>query len=88
MNFGFRFWISIGRSQSKKVFCLALGAMLLALSVPTDAQQAKKVYRIGYLTAGSKITPTEEAFRQELGELGRRKKKVSGTLLVFAAISD
>ena len=35
--------------MKKKVFCLALGAMLLALSLPAQAQQPKKVPRIGYL---------------------------------------
>jgi putative ABC transport system substrate-binding protein len=61
-----------GRSMSKKVFCVALGAMLLALSFPAWAQQAKKVPRIGYLTAtsASAIRARIEAFRQGLRELG------------------
>jgi hypothetical protein len=41
------FWIldfrfSIGRSPGKKVFCLPLCAMLLALSFAVEAQQPKK----------------------------------------------
>jgi hypothetical protein len=39
--------------MSKKIFGFALGALLLALSFPTDAQQPKKVSRIGYLAASS-----------------------------------
>ena len=36
--------------MSKKVICVALGAMLFALCVPVAAQQPKKVPRIGYLS--------------------------------------
>jgi putative ABC transport system substrate-binding protein len=38
--------------MSKKVIYVALGIMLLALNFPATAQQPKKVYRIGYLSAG------------------------------------
>ena len=72
-----RFWIldcgfPIGRSKSKKVFCLALAALLMALSFPADAQQSKKVYRVGYLSSGPASPPSgrREAFRQGLRELG------------------
>jgi putative ABC transport system substrate-binding protein len=37
----------------KKVSCLALGAMLLALGPPANAQQPTKIHRIGYLSASS-----------------------------------
>jgi putative tryptophan/tyrosine transport system substrate-binding protein len=51
-----------------------LGAMLFALCVPVDAQQSKKVPRIGYLVSGSLSSTREignvEAFRQGLHELG------------------
>jgi putative tryptophan/tyrosine transport system substrate-binding protein len=58
--------------MSKKGFCLALCALLLALSFPTEAQQPKKVPRIGYLSA---LDPASESFRSErirqaLRELG------------------
>ena len=51
---------------------LALGAMLLALSFPSEAQQPKKVPRIGYLTATSlsAVADRTEAFRDGLRELG------------------
>lgn len=51
---------------------LALGAMLFALSFPVEAQQPKKVPRIGFLAANSPSTVGRrlEAFRQGLRELG------------------
>src|SRR5262249_20737442 len=56
----------------KKIVCLALCALLLALSFPAAPQQPKKVPRIGYLSATSpSVNPTRiEAFRQGLRELG------------------
>jgi putative tryptophan/tyrosine transport system substrate-binding protein len=55
--------------MGKKVIRLALGAMLLALSFPAEAQQSKKVPRIGFLS-GAHVEPFREAFRQGLHELG------------------
>jgi putative ABC transport system substrate-binding protein len=51
---------------------LSLGAMLLALSFSAEAQQPKKVFRIGYLSGASLSAIREriEAFRQALRELG------------------
>jgi ABC-type uncharacterized transport system substrate-binding protein len=72
-----RFWIldfgfSIERSRSKKVFGLALWAMLLALNFPAQAQQPKKIPRIGYLSGASlsAAAARTEAFRQGLRERG------------------
>ncbi len=59
--------------MSKKIFCLALSAMLSALCFSVQAQQPKKVPRIGYLNSGSPSKLSEaraEAFRQGLRELG------------------
>jgi putative ABC transport system substrate-binding protein len=58
--------------MSKKVICVALGTMLLALSLSAQAQQANKVPRVGSLYAGSPSTQSAriEAFRQGLRELG------------------
>ena len=57
--------------MSKKISCLALGAMLLALSLPAGAQQPVKVPRIGVLTRASPGPSANlEAFRQGLRELG------------------
>jgi putative tryptophan/tyrosine transport system substrate-binding protein len=58
--------------MKKTFFGLALGAMLFALCVPVQAQQAGKVPRIGFLdnstTSGNAVLV--EAFRQELSKLG------------------
>src|SRR5262245_66367026 len=56
----------------KKVTILALCAMLFALCASAEAQQPKKVPRIGYLSATSGPTNAGrfEAFRQGLRELG------------------
>ena len=58
----------------KKIFCFALCTLLFALSVPVEAQQAKKIPRIGYLSpgsgGGSRGGEAREAFRQDLRELG------------------
>jgi putative tryptophan/tyrosine transport system substrate-binding protein len=58
--------------MNRKIVSLALGAMLFALCSVAEAQQPKKVARIGYLTAGSLSASSErtEAFRQGLRELG------------------
>ena len=55
-----------------KFFCVALSAALFSLCFSADAQQTGKVWRIGYLTSGSRIgaDAREEAFRQGLRELG------------------
>jgi putative tryptophan/tyrosine transport system substrate-binding protein len=64
--------VVIRDTMSKKVFCLALGALLFALSGSVDAQQPKKVPQIGYLAAGSGLSASSrvEAFRQGLRALG------------------
>ena len=46
-----------------------LGALLLALSLPAEAQQPKKIPRIGILSFAS-YNPTINAFRQRLHDLG------------------
>jgi len=53
--------------MNKKVIYLALSAMLLALCFPALAQQAGKVYRIGYLFSG--LLPPKP-FLQALRDLG------------------
>ena len=56
----------------RKIFILALGAWLFALSVSANAQQAGKVFRIGFLdpSTASGIAVLLDAFRQELSKLG------------------
>ena len=56
----------------RHIFWVPLCALLLALGVPVDAQQPKKISRVGYLAAVSAAAdaPRLEAFRQGLRELG------------------
>ncbi len=57
----------------KNVFGLLLCVVLFALCFPAEAQQAGKVYRIGFLRTGSDspiTSPVGIAFRQRLRELG------------------
>jgi putative ABC transport system substrate-binding protein len=58
--------------MSKIVIRLALGAVLFTLSVPTEAQQLTKVFRIAYLSnvPFSDIPYRIEAFRRGLRDLG------------------
>ena len=51
---------------------LSAAILLLAASLTAEAQQAGKVYRVGYLSAGSRATqePFNQAFLQGLMELG------------------
>ena len=58
--------------MSKIILCVALSALLLALSFPVEAQQPTKVPRIGFLSTAalSSLSSRLEAFRQGLRELG------------------
>ena len=62
----------------RTIFCgLAFCAMLCALSFPVEAQQPKKVPRIGFVSAGNLDRPGTqvEAFRQALNEVGYTEGK-------------
>jgi hypothetical protein len=62
--------------MNRKVFSLALGAMLFALCSSAAAQQPGKVHRVGLLISASDvIVPFTDAFRQGLGELGYVEKQ-------------
>jgi putative ABC transport system substrate-binding protein len=58
--------------MSKRIFCLALCALLFASSFPAAAQQPKKVPRIGYLSADDAASESgrAEPIRLALRELG------------------
>ena len=58
--------------MNKKIFVLAPGALLFALCLSAEAQQPKKIARIGYLSAGDPVSRRDriEALRQGLKELG------------------
>jgi len=54
----------------KKIFCVALCAMLFALCSSIEAQQRKKIFRIGYLSAAD---PATESTRAEVFQAGLRE---------------
>jgi putative tryptophan/tyrosine transport system substrate-binding protein len=58
--------------MKKKFWGLTLCALLLALSVRVEAQQAKKIPRIGFIASGTPSTsaPYRDAFQQGLRGLG------------------
>src|SRR5215813_10387227 len=60
------------KSVHKEIVCVVFGVLLLAWGSLADAQQPKKVPRIGYLSASSasSISSRVEALRQGLRELG------------------
>ena len=63
--------------MKKKITVLTLCATLFALYLPAEAQQSKKIPRIGYLFANFPSTSParREAFRQGLRELGYTEGK-------------
>ena len=68
----FDFGFSILRSERRKIPCFILVTLLFVLCPSAEAQQPKKLPKIGYLSLGT-VTSTEErigAFRQGLRELG------------------
>lgn len=58
--------------NNKKIVGFLLGAMLLAISFSAEAQQTKKVPRVGFLSVGSatSMSARVEAFRRGLREQG------------------
>ena len=60
------------RTMKKNISYVAIGALLLALSFPSGAQQTGKVPRVGFLLASfpSNETRSLRGFRQGLRELG------------------
>ena len=63
-------WTDAGERHEEKNHRLALCAMLFALCFSAEAQQPKKIPRIGVLRPGLAAGPSYEAFRQGLRELG------------------
>jgi len=61
-----------GRRWRKTLTRFAVCTLLFGLSFSTEAQQAKKIHRIGVLVAGSSSSTTTpiEGFRQALHDLG------------------
>jgi len=63
--------------MKKKIAVLTLCAIVLALCFPAQAQQPKKIFRIGFLdnSTASGSAVLVEAFRQELSRLGWNEGK-------------
>ena len=59
------------RKMSKSVFGFSLAALLLGLSLPAEAQQPKKIPRIGYLSVSD---PAGESSRAEAIRLALRER--------------
>jgi putative ABC transport system substrate-binding protein len=61
-----------GKDVMRKITGLALGAMLFALCNSADAQQPKKIHRMGYLSSGDAASEStrSEPFRLALREHG------------------
>src|SRR5262245_10826890 len=59
--------------MARKIFYVALGALLFALCRPVEAQQPAKIRRIGYVSGTGDATnqgPYVQALRQGLRDLG------------------
>src|SRR6266481_3629752 len=56
--------------MNKKILVSILAVVILAFGHPAEAQQAKKMPRIGYLTNGPRSSAVMEAFQQGLRDLG------------------
>jgi len=69
MKTGNRQWES-GNSKKVKAFGFGLCAMLFSLSASAEAQQPKKIPRIGYITTRAAPGAGEKAFLQGLQSLG------------------
>jgi putative tryptophan/tyrosine transport system substrate-binding protein len=66
-DFGFSIW----RFKRTKLFCLGLSAQLFALAGSAEAQQPKKVWRIGVLSGGYSAQSVQlDALHRGLRELG------------------
>jgi hypothetical protein len=57
--------------MKRPIFALVLGALFLALGFPLEAQQAGKVYRIGFLLTTTADANLPRAIKERLQELGR-----------------
>ncbi|HEV8724351.1 MAG TPA: ABC transporter substrate-binding protein [Candidatus Binatia bacterium] len=55
--------------NNTKITCLAVGILVLALCLPAEAQQGKKIPRVGFLTLIDSPS-AREVFRQGLRDLG------------------
>jgi len=61
--------------MNRNILSVAVCALVLGLSVRAEAQQPKKIPRIGWIGAARTSAPRMEAFRQGLHELGYAEGK-------------
>ena len=63
--------------RQRLVGSLVMGALLFAISFSAEAQQAKKIFRIGFLNASTAAGDASllETFRQEMGKFGWIEEK-------------
>jgi putative ABC transport system substrate-binding protein len=73
--------------MKKKITIVSLCALLLALSLPTEAQQPKKIPRIGYLSQfdAARESARAEAIRLALRERGHIEGQNIATEYRYAA---
>src|SRR5215470_14399393 len=77
------------KSVHKEIVCVVFSALLLALGSPGEAQQPRKIVRIGYL-AGASLSANKarvEALRQGLRDLGYVEGKNLAIEFRFAEVS-
>jgi putative ABC transport system substrate-binding protein len=55
---------------NRSVISVVVGALFVALSMPVEAQQATKVYRVGFLSSGPGIRQQDEVLQKGLRERG------------------
>jgi putative ABC transport system substrate-binding protein len=68
--------------MNKRIICFVLGAMLLAFSIPLDAQQQAKVPKIGWLALAAR-PPSSGDVRELLGRELRALGYVEGKNIAF-----
>jgi len=59
-----------GRTVNRKIVCVVLVTLFLALCVSAEAQQSNKISRIGFLSSIREASAYVDAFQQGLKELG------------------
>src|SRR5215813_1515673 len=62
--------VARGRPMNRRAFLTGLGGSLLATPLAAEAQQAGKVWRIGFLQPGSSPANSKGSFHQGLRDLG------------------
>ena len=65
------------KSMNGKSFCLAVCALVFALCLSVEAQQAEKILRMGYVSANRRAIDSQfEEIRAALSELGYTEEQI------------